>query len=95
MAGAEGCRGCRGYRRRFRMTARPCGGICFAMSTATTALLAAFETLPEQEKQWFVNEVCRRTPPYDSGPLDDEIAARAGDELATLLAREEHDTQTR
>ncbi len=65
------------------------------MSTATTALLAAFETLPAEEEQRFVTEVCRRAPPYDSGPLEDEIAARAGDELATLLAREEHDAQTR
>ena len=43
------------------------------MSTTTSALLAAFEVLPEQEKQQFANEVFRRVPPYDSGPLDDAI----------------------
>jgi len=63
------------------------------MSTVTTALLAAFETLPEPEKQRFVVEVCRRAPPYDSGPLDDESVAQAGDDLAALLDREEHETR--
>jgi len=65
------------------------------MSTVTEALLAAFETLPEQEKQQFVNEVCRRVPSYDSGPLEDGVVAKAGDDLADLLAREEYDSQAR
>jgi hypothetical protein len=63
------------------------------MSTATTALLAAFETLPEAEKQQFVIEVCRRARPHDSGPLDDELVAEAGDDLAALHDREEHETR--
>jgi hypothetical protein len=65
------------------------------MSTATTALLAAFEVLPEADKQQFVNEVCRRAPPFDSGTLDDQVAAQAGDDLAALLAQEEHDAPAR
>lgn len=62
-------------------------------STATTALLAAFETLPEGEKQRFVIEICRRAPLPDSGSLDDELAAQAGDDLAALLDREEHEAR--
>ncbi len=58
------------------------------MSTATTTLLAAFEGLPDSEKQQFVNAVCRRLPPVDSGPLDDELVAQAGDDLAALLTLE-------
>lgn len=63
------------------------------MSAETAQLLAAFETLPAQEKQAFVKELFRRLPPYDSGPLEDEVAARAGDELAAMLEREEHETR--
>jgi len=59
------------------------------MSTVTTALLAAFETLPESEKQRFVIEICRRAPPYDSGPLDDDFVAQAGDDLAALSREED------
>ena len=58
------------------------------MSTATTALLAAFEVLPDSEKQQFVNAVYRRLPPVDYGPLDDELVAQAGDDLAAILALE-------
>ncbi len=65
------------------------------MSTATTTLLAAFEVLPDSEKQQFVNAVCRRLPPVDSGPLDDDLVARAGDDLAALLAQEEHEAHAR
>jgi hypothetical protein len=65
------------------------------MSTATTALLAAFDGLPDTEKQQFVNAVCRRVPPCDSGPLDDDLVALAGDDLAAMLAQEEHDTNAR
>jgi hypothetical protein len=67
----------------------------FGMSTATTTLLAAFEVLPDSEKQQFVNAVCRRLPPVDSGPLDDELVAQAGDDLAALMALEEHETSAR
>ena len=65
------------------------------MSTPTTTLLAAFEVLPDSEKQQFVNAVCRRLPPIDSGPLDDALVAQAGDDLTALLAQEEHETGAR
>ena len=65
------------------------------MSTATTALLAAFEVLPDADKQQFVSEVCRRAPQFDSGALDDQIAAQAGDDMAAILAQEEHDAEAR
>ena len=29
------------------------------------------------------------------GPLEDEVVARAGDDLAAMLEREEHDAQAR
>jgi hypothetical protein len=57
--------------------------------------LAEFEALPAEEKHFFMKEVFRRLPPFDSGPLDDEDVARAGDELAALLDKEEHDAQAR
>jgi hypothetical protein len=65
------------------------------MSAATAQLVAAFETLPAEEQQAFVKEIFRRLPPYDAGPLEDAEVARAGDELAALLEREEHDPQAR
>jgi len=63
------------------------------MSVEAADLLAAFETLPTSEKQVFVKELLRRLPPYDSGPLDDGVAAQAGDELAALLGEEERETR--
>ena len=63
------------------------------MSTATSALLAAFETLPEADKQQFVMEICRRVPPFDSGPLDDDVASQAGDDLAAMMKREEYEAR--
>jgi hypothetical protein len=51
--------------------------------------------LPAEEQQVFAREILRRMPPRDSGPLDDQEAARAGDEWAALLEREENDPQTR
>lgn len=65
------------------------------MSSATANLLAAFETLPEKEKQRFMIDVCRRVPPFDAGALDDDLAAQAGDALAALLGQEERDAQAR
>jgi hypothetical protein len=58
-------------------------------------LLVAFDTLPPAEKEVFVRELFRRLPPVDSGPLEDEVLARAGDDLAALLEGEEHDAKTR
>jgi len=51
--------------------------------------------LPPAEKEVFVRELFRRLPPVDSGPLEDEVLARAGDDLAALLEGEEHDAKTR
>ena len=65
------------------------------MSTATIQLLAEFEALPAEEKQVFVKEMFHRLPPIDSGSLDDEEVAHAGDALAAMLEQEENDSQTR
>jgi hypothetical protein len=51
------------------------------MSDQTSRLLEAFDALPEEEKRAFTAEFFRRALPFDSGPLDDEETARAGDEL--------------
>jgi hypothetical protein len=65
------------------------------MSAETARLLVAFDTLPPSEKDLFVRELFRRLPPVDSGPLEDEVVARAGDDVAAMLEREEHDAQAR
>jgi len=55
------------------------------MSNATAKLLSEFETLRVEEKQEFVREVIHHLPSWDSGPLSDDVAAAAGDQLATML----------
>ena len=60
------------------------------MSTATAKLLSEFESLPAEEKQEFVREVIHHLPSRDSGPLNDDVAAAAGDALAATLGEEEH-----
>ena len=65
------------------------------MSEKTLVLLEAFDALPPQEKLDFANAVMRRLPPIDSGPLDDELVAKAGDDLAAMLQREEDGTKAR
>jgi hypothetical protein len=55
------------------------------MSAEPARLLVAFDTLPPAEKDPFVGERFRRLPPTDSGPLEDEVLARAGDGLAAGL----------
>ncbi len=65
------------------------------MSAETVQLIAAFEALPPQEKQVFVQELFRRLPPHDSGPLDDGEVALAGDHLAAMLEQEENDATAR
>lgn len=65
------------------------------MSTITANLLSAYEALPGEEKQAFVRELFHRLPPLDSGPLDDEELAAAGDQLAAMLEQEEEDASTR
>ena len=59
------------------------------MSAVSAQLIAAFETLPAEEKQVVAKEILRRLPPFDSGSLDDEVVAQAGDDLATMLEEEE------
>jgi hypothetical protein len=58
------------------------------MSAEAARLLVAFDTLPPAEKDLFVRELFRRLPPVDSGPLGDEVLARAGDDLAAGLDRD-------
>jgi hypothetical protein len=60
------------------------------MSTATARLLSEFKALRVEEKQEFVREVINNhLPPWDSGPLNDDAVAAAGDALATMLDEEE------
>ena len=65
------------------------------MSAETIRLINAFEALPLEEKQAFANQIFHRLPPYDSGPLDDEVAPRAGDGLAVFLEQEVNGAETR
>ena len=57
------------------------------MSTATARLLSEFEALRVEEKQEFVREIIHHLPPWDSGPLSDDVAA--ADQLAAMLGEEE------
>jgi len=57
------------------------------MSAAAETLIAQFESLPTDEKQAVVKEILRRLPSYDSGPLEDDAAAHAGDQIAALLPK--------
>jgi len=59
------------------------------MSTATAKLVSDFEALRIEEKQEFVREIIHRLPPWDSGPLSDDVAAAAGDALAAMHDEEE------
>jgi hypothetical protein len=61
------------------------------MSSATSQLLAQYETLPVTDKQEFVNALLRRMPPLDSGALEDDDLAAAGDQVAAMLDKEEND----
>ena len=54
------------------------------MSSATAKLLSEFEALRVEEKQEFVREIIQHLPAWDSGPLSDDVAAVAGDELAAM-----------
>jgi hypothetical protein len=59
------------------------------MSTAAARLLSEYEALNLQEKQEFVREVMLHLPPWDTGPLGDDVAAAAGDQIAAMLDEEE------
>jgi hypothetical protein len=61
------------------------------MSRQTSQLLEAFDALPTEEQRAFTAEFFRRALPFDSGPLDDEETARAGDEVFSKLDAEEAD----
>jgi hypothetical protein len=67
------------------------------MSAATAKLISDYESLAPAEKEEFARELLQRLPPLDSGPLDDDLVAKAGDELARTLEKEEEgdDTQSR
>ena len=58
------------------------------MSETTLALLEGFDSLPPNEKLDLANAILRRLAPIDSGQLDDEIVAAAGDSLAATLEEE-------
>jgi hypothetical protein len=48
------------------------------MRRESQALLEAFKHLPAEEKSALADEILRRVPPFDSGPLaDEEIGAAA------------------
>lgn len=65
------------------------------MSSTTAQLLAQFDTLPAEEKREFVNALFRRLPPLDSGTLEDDDLALAGDQVAVMLDKEENDAVAR
>jgi hypothetical protein len=65
------------------------------VSIAAKKLIAEFETLPVEEQQAVVKEFLRRLPSYDSGPLNDDEVAMAGDQIAAMLDKEESDSPTR
>lgn len=65
------------------------------MSSATAKLITEFEALATEEKQVFVKEIFLRLPPFDSGVLNDDEVARAGDDLSAMLAEEENASQPR
>jgi hypothetical protein len=59
------------------------------MSSSTAKLLSEFEALGVEEKQEFVRELIHHLPPWDSGPLRDDVAAAAGGQLAGTIEEEE------
>ncbi len=65
------------------------------MSAVAEKVIAAFESLPAEEKQAVAKEILRRLPPFDSGPLDDNEVALAGDQLAAMLDEEENGASAR
>jgi hypothetical protein len=65
------------------------GAYIAVMSATTAKLLSEFEALGVEEKQEFVREMIHHLPPWDSGPLGDEVAAAAGDQLAAMIEEEE------
>src|SRR6266446_4724406 len=64
-------------------------GYVLRMSTATARLISEFEALRVEEKQEFMREIIPHLPPWDSGPLSDDVAAAAGDRLAAMHDEDE------
>ena len=62
------------------------------MRRDTQALLEAFEHLAAEEKRAFTEEVLRRSPPFDSGPLTDEEIGADANTLWQSLDEEDRDT---
>lgn len=58
------------------------------MTQKTKMLLEAFELLSTEEKQVFVQEILRRSLPFDSGPISDEEIASASSRLIEFLGTE-------
>jgi hypothetical protein len=65
------------------------------MSAVAERVIAGFESLPAEEKQAVAKEILRRLRLFDSGPLDDNEVAHAGDQLAAMLEDEENGTSAR
>jgi len=65
------------------------------MSAVAEKVISDFESLPAGEKQAVAKEILRRLPPFDSGPLDDNDVALAGDQLAAMLDEEENGASAR
>ena len=59
------------------------------MSSATATLLSEVQALRVEEKQEFVREIIHHLPPWDCGPLSDDVAAAVGDQLAAMLGEGE------
>jgi hypothetical protein len=58
------------------------------MSIAAAKLLSEFEALRLEDKQDFVREVIHKLPRWNSGPLSNDVAARAGDVMASVHGSE-------
>jgi hypothetical protein len=65
------------------------------VSATAAKLLSDFEALSLVEKEEFARELFLRLPPLDSGPLDDDLIASAGDQLAAIIEQDEHDAAAR
>jgi len=65
------------------------------MSRDSQALLEAFERLPEPERRAFMDEVLRRSLPFDSGPIEDEEIGAASSRLFESLDEKDGDSPAR
>lgn len=65
------------------------------MITVAEKVVAAFDSLSAEEQQAVAKAILRRLAPFESGPLDDNEVALAGDQIAAMLEVEEGDATTR